>query len=35
MALQWYSLNKINSVGAQYNFLLGGRGLGKTYAVIK
>lgn len=35
MALAWYSLDKINSVGAQYNFLLGGRGLGKTYAVIK
>lgn len=30
----WYSLDKINSVGAQYNFLLGGRGVGKTYAVI-
>ena len=33
--MNWYSLDKVNSVGAQYNFLLGGRGLGKTYAVIK
>ena len=32
---QFYSLDRINAVGAQYNFLLGGRGCGKTYAVIK
>lgn len=31
----WYSLDKINETGATYRFLLGGRGLGKTYAVIK
>jgi Podovirus DNA encapsidation protein (Gp16). len=33
--MAFYSLDKINSIGAQYNFLLGGRGCGKTYAVIK
>ena len=33
--MAFYNLDKINSVGAQYNFLLGGRGRGKTYAVIK
>lgn len=31
----WYSLDKVNATGAQYRFLLGGRGVGKTYAVIK
>ena len=33
--MAFYNLDKINSIGAQYNFLLGGRGRGKTYAVIK
>lgn len=33
--MAFYSLEEINKVGAQYNFLLGGRGCGKTYAVIK
>lgn len=31
----WYSLDRVNETGAQYRFLLGGRGLGKTYAVVK
>ena len=33
--MAFYSLDEINKIGAQYNFLLGGRGCGKTYAVIK
>lgn len=33
--MAFYNLKDINSIGAQYNFLLGGRGVGKTYAVIK
>lgn len=33
--MAFYSLDKINEIGAQYNFLLGGRGVGKTYAVIR
>ena len=31
----WYSLDKINELDCVYNFLLGGRGVGKTYAVMK
>ena len=33
--MAFYSLDSINKIGAQYNFLLGGRGCGKTYGVIK
>lgn len=33
--MAFYNLERINKIGAQYNFLLGGRGVGKTYAVIK
>lgn len=33
--MAYYSLDRINDIGAQYNFLLGGRGCGKTYAVIR
>lgn len=31
----FYKLDRINSVDAQYNFILGGRSTGKTYAVIE
>lgn len=33
--MAFYSLDKINSLKCQYNFLLGARSCGKTYAVIK
>lgn len=33
--MAYYSLEEINKVKAQYNFILGGRSCGKTYAVIK
>lgn len=33
--MAYYSLEKINSLGCQYNFLLGARSCGKTYAVIR
>ena len=33
--MAFYSLDKINKIEAQYNFLLGGRGCGKTYSVIR
>lgn len=33
--MAFYSLDKINSLNCQYNFLLGARSCGKTYAVIK
>ena len=33
--MSFYSLDKIKSVNATYNFILGGRGTGKTFGVIK
>jgi hypothetical protein len=33
--MAYWSPEKINKVNAQYNFVLGGRSTGKTYALIK
>ena len=32
---KFYSLNKINKIGAVYNMIIGERSNGKTYAVLK
>ena len=33
--MDWYSLNKILTYNAYLNFILGGRGIGKTFSVKK